>query len=156
MAFVHSLVRAETSDKPGWCAPAELGEGAPHYVSFVVPIDGNREFLPSYTCETVVAVAEQKRHELHELLYQGQDSFLLRLGSREIWFAVRPVSKAERRLPYVGRLRHEDFECLLTEIEPDEPRMLDRLYDEENTFIIGCEPFSHYLGIERLAQSHIR
>lgn len=34
MAFVHSLVKAEINKKLGWCAPVELGEAAPHYVSF--------------------------------------------------------------------------------------------------------------------------
>lgn len=154
MAFVHSLVRAEGSDKPGWCAPVELGEAAPHYVSFVVPIDENREFLSRYTCETVLVAGEEKRRQTHELLFRGQGSFVLPLGGNEIWFALRPVANRERRLPYVGKLIHADFERLLTEIEPEEPRLLDRLYDEQNTFVIGCEPFSHYAGIERLTKSH--
>jgi hypothetical protein len=39
MAFVHSLVRAKVNGKRGWCAPVELGETAPHYISLVVPLD---------------------------------------------------------------------------------------------------------------------
>lgn len=131
-----------------------MGESAPHYVSFVVPVDENGDFFPQYACEAVVAADGEKRRDSHELLHQGRDSFLLRLGKSEVWFSVRPVSKSDRRLPYVGQLKHADFAWLLTEIQPEKPDMLDRLYDEENTFVIGCEPFSHYSGIERLAQSH--
>lgn len=53
-------------------------------------------------------------------------------------------------MPYVGNLGHEDFRYSFMEIEPEEPDVLDRLYDEEDTFIIGCEPFTHYSGIKRL------
>lgn len=154
MAFVHSLVRTEVNGKIGWCAPAELGESAPHYISFVIPVDDSRGFLPEYTCETVVADNNEKRRDSHQLLQQGEDSFLLHLGERDVWFTVRPVSKVERRLPYLGKLQHADFAFLLTEVEPEEPAMLDQLYDEENTFVIGCEPFAHYSGINELAKSH--
>lgn len=154
MPFVHSLVRAEIDNKAGWCAPVELGEAAPHYVSFVIPVDESREFFKRYTCETIVVMGEERRREAQELLYQGQNSFVLRFDGNEVWFAVRPVSKTERRLLYVGSLGHADFERLLTEIEPEELALLDRIFDEKNTFVIGCDPFSHYAGIERLTNSH--
>src|SRR5487761_1615859 len=152
MAFVHSLVRTEANGKMGWCAPVEMGEAAPHYISFVVPVDDKGGFFPEYTCETIVSENGEKRIEPHELMRQGSDSFLLRLGRRELWFTVRPVPKAERRLPYVGKLQHADFSLLLTEIEPERHAKLDELYEERNTFIIGCEPFVHYSGINELAK----
>jgi hypothetical protein len=52
----------------------------------------------------------------------------------------------------VGELRHEDFALMLSEIEPERPGSLDELYDEENILVIGCEAFTHYSGIERLAR----
>ena len=150
MAFVHSLVKAEVNGKTGWCAPVELGEAAPHYVSFVIPVDDSSGFFHEYTCETITAEERAKRIESHGLVRQGEDSFVLRLGKLELWFIVRPVPKEERRLPYVGQLAHPDFTFLLTEIEPEEPERLDRLYEENDTFVVGCEAFTHYLGIKRL------
>jgi hypothetical protein len=153
MAFVHGLVRAEENRKKGWLAPAELGEAAPHYVSFALPLDENGRFFQSYTCEVINTRDGVKEVQLHQLIKHGTDSFVLRIGNLEIWFAVRPVSKDER-LPYVGKLKHDDFERLFTEIELEEPSKLDRLFETEGTFIIGCEPFAHYDGIEELAKMH--
>lgn len=154
MAFVHSLVRTEANGKIGWCAPVELGESAPHYVSFIIPVNNRREFFPEYACETIVAVGHDKQRVLHPLLPQGKDSFLLRLGGTEVWFTIRPIAKAERCLPYLGTLQHPDFAFLLTEIEAEDHKILDKLYDEQNTYVIGCDPFSHYAGIKALVKSH--
>jgi len=125
-----------------------MGEGAPHYVSFVIPVDDQRGFFPEYICETITAEDDEKRIASHRLVAQGEDSFLLRLGKREFWFNVRPGPKAERHGRYLGRLQHADFALLLTEIEPEDLDQLDMLYEEENTFVIGCEPFAHYSGIK--------
>ncbi|HEV3260212.1 MAG TPA: hypothetical protein VG013_25370 [Gemmataceae bacterium] len=150
MAFVHSLVKTEVNGKTGWCAPLEIGEAAPHYISFVIPLDDKGDFFHEYTCETITTEEGAKRIDPHEFVRRGEDSFVLRLGKLDLWFTVRPVPKEDRRLPYVGKLRHADFAFLFTEIEPEEPERLDRLYDEGNTFVIGCEPFAHYSGISRL------
>jgi hypothetical protein len=153
MVFVHGLVRTQANGRKGWCAPVELGEAAPHYISFVVPVDEKCDFFSEYVCEVVTAGEGGKRRESHDLVRQGTDSFLLRLGELELWFAVRPGPKEERRAPYVGSLEHEDFRYLFTEIEPEQPEVLDRLYDREGAFVIGCEPFAHYAGAKRLAKA---
>lgn len=152
MAFVHSLVRTEVNRKAGWCAPAELREAAPHYISFVVPVDDKHGFFDEYICETITAEDGNQRIEFHELVHKGEDSFVLCLGQLELWFTVRPVPKAEHRLPYLGKLQHADFAFLFTEIEPEDPEKLDRLYEEKGTFVIGCEPFAHYSGMKKLAK----
>jgi len=153
MAFVHSLVKTEVRGKTGWCAPAELGEAAPHYISFVIPVDAQGDFLPRYTCETITSEGKGKKKVSHELVREGKDSLVLRLGKLEFWFTASPVRKEERRLPYVGKLRHEDFGHLFTEIEPEKPESLDRLYEEEDTFVIGCDAFTHYSGIKSLTRN---
>ena len=153
MAFVHSLVKVAVKGKRGWCAPVELGEDAPHYISFTIPVDGKGHFFPRYTCETITTAGAEKRIASHELIKKGEDTFLLRLGKREFWFTSTPGPKEERRLPYVGKLGHEDFAFLLTEIEPEEPHRLDTLYNEDGIFVIGCEAFTHYSGIKRLARN---
>src|SRR5207253_7058454 len=99
MAFVHSLVKTEINEKTGWCAPAEIGETAPHYISFVIPVDDEGSFFHEYTCEAITAEGTEKRIEPHLLVRQGEDSFVLRVGNVELWFTVRPVPKTERRLP---------------------------------------------------------
>jgi hypothetical protein len=148
MPFVHSLVKVTRADKLGWCAPVELGEAAPHYISFVVPVDDRGAFFSTYLCEAVTTRNKEKNIVLHELSAQGKDSFLLRIAGKDFWFVVKPAAKAARRLPYVGTLTHSDFQLLFTEIEPEEPDKLDDLCDREQTFIMGCDPYTHYSGIE--------
>jgi hypothetical protein len=152
MPFVHSLVKSETNGQRGWCAPAELGEAAPHYVSFTVPVDEQGRFFGEYVCETVTAEGDRRRIESHRLVQQGPDSFVLRIGDRDFWFVVRTVPREDRRLPYVGRLRHPDFARSFAELEPVDLERLDSLFQEADTFVIGCEPFEHYSGISSLAK----
>jgi hypothetical protein len=147
MPFVHSLVMFPKNGSKGWCAPVELGEAAPHYVSFVIPVNDNNAYFDEYICETV-RLGEKQQIESHELVKHGKDSFLLQLGQRELWFTAQPGSKADRRLPYVGGLSHEDFQRLFTEIEPEEPDEVDRIFDKNNVLVIGCEPFKHYAGMK--------
>lgn len=156
MAFVHGLVRTRSNGRKGWCAPVELGEAAPHYVAFVIPVDEQGAFFEEYDCETITAEGESKRRATHELLKKGKDSFLLRLGNREAWFTVRPVSAKDRRAPYVGELGHDDFRYQFTEIEPEDPGLLDRLYADDGIFVIGCDPFAHYAGIKTVENGRRR
>ena len=83
MAFLHSLVRAEPKRKKGWWAPVELGDAAPHYVSFVLPLDEDGVFFREYTCETVTVKKDgSKKIDTHTLVRQGDDSFVLHLAAR--------------------------------------------------------------------------
>ena len=147
MAFVHSLVKTQDGTK-GWCAPLELGEATPHYISFVIPVDDRKTFFAEYTCETITRAKRAQRIESHDLVMRGEDSFVLHFDKQDVWFAVKPGPKKDRRLPYVGTLQHDDFRYQFTEIEPEDPDELDRIYDTENLFVIGCEPFAHYSGIK--------
>ncbi len=149
MAFVHSLVKAEINKKLGWCAPVELGEAAPHYVSFALPLDDAGSFFNEYICETIITENGAKRIDTHEFVRRGKDSFVLRLHNLDLWFVLRAASR-DQRLPYVGKLGHADFRFLLTEIVAEDLERLNELYDEANTFIIGCDPFAHYSGIRKL------
>jgi hypothetical protein len=151
MAFVHSLVKAPASGKKaGWVAPVELGEDAPHYISFVIPLDDDLRFFNKYKCEIIMAKKDERILESRELIKNGTDSFSLRLSEVDFWFTVRPSPKREYRLPYVGKLGHEDFKRLFIEIEPEDPASLDTLFEKENAFIIGCEPFVHYTRSNKL------
>lgn len=151
MPFVHSLVRLRRADQRGWCAPVELGESAPHYLSFVLPVDPQGAFFTTYSCETVTVQGSKKVLDRHELATEGNASFVLRLAGKDLWFAVKPPLNGPRRLPYVGGLKHPDFEFLFTEIEPRDGGQLDALFDRDRTFIIGCDPYTHYAGIEQHA-----
>jgi hypothetical protein len=150
MHFVHSLVRTKKSGRTGWFAPIELGESAPHYISFVIPVDERSGVFNEYTCETIrTGARDDEKRDSHRLLKKGEDSFLLALNRHEIWFNLRPQSKQEQRLPYVGELTHADFSLRFMEIEPEEPRILDQLGGAEGILIIGCDPFTHYRGIKK-------
>ncbi len=152
MPHVHCLVPSLIAGKKGWCAPAELGEQSPHYVCFVVPVDDKGDFHERYACEVVTVGPVGRTIGALELAFEGKDRFFLQVKSAKFWFHVKPPTKPLRRHPYVGELRHDDFRQLLVEIEPDDPTKLDQLFDEQHTFVIGCDAFSHYVGIERLAR----
>jgi hypothetical protein len=151
MAYLHSLVKADLPRGKGWCAPCELGEAAPHYISFVVPVDAKGAYHDGYECEVVASESGDKVIEAYQLLRQGPDSFLLILNENEIWFRARAAAQSERQLRYVGQLQHEDFAMPFVEIEPEDPDLLDRLFEVEGRFVIGCEPFIHYVGVEKVA-----
>jgi hypothetical protein len=123
----------------------ELGEAAPHYISFVVPVSDKLE--DRYACELVRAHEDNREIILLELIKGGKDSFCLTVDGTEIWFVVRPVSRQERRLPYIGKLTHPDFALKFVEIEPENHATLDRLFLERGVGVLGCDPLSHYRKI---------
>jgi hypothetical protein len=149
MHFVHSLVKIRDDDKLGWYAPAELGDSTPHYISFVIPVDDSNALFEEYACEAVKIEKEGNRSVAHyEMTRSGKDAFVLKLKDARFWFVVRPAPNQERALRYVGKLEHPDFVLPLTEIEPEKPALLDKLCQDEDTFLIGCEPFTHYAGLK--------
>jgi hypothetical protein len=150
MHFVHSLAKTKKNGKTGWCAPIELGESAPNYISFVIPVDERSGLFNEYACEVIKIRQRDKKVLTYRLVKKGEDSFVLDLDSQEMWFHIRPQSKQDQRLPYVGKLDHADFGLTFREIEPEDAKGLDQLGEAEGTFIIGCDPFTHYLGIKKL------
>ena len=150
MRFVHSFVKTHHSERTGWRTPMELGEDSPHSIAFVLPANGEPDDI--YLCELVKL--HQNRSEIvsAELVKEGNDSFLLSIGRTKLWFTVRPVSMKDRLLPYVGTLKHPDFEFPFLEIEPEDQALLDRLCEDEGLIIIGCDPETHYLGSRSLME----
>jgi hypothetical protein len=69
---------------------------------------------------------------------------------------LRRSGKLERALPYVGRLKHQDFACALAEIEPEDSAKLDLLCEDKQTFLIGCDPFSHYSGLSKSTRTILK
>jgi hypothetical protein len=149
MRFVHSLAKTQDAKRIGWCSPIELGEAAPHYISFALPINGRAD--QRYLCEAVQLRDESRVVTAHEMTREDDDSFVLNVGDVKLWFTIRP-SKDAGPLLYIGRLEHPDFSYFLTEIEPEEPSELDRLCEEKYLIVVGCDPFTPYAGIESLAQ----
>lgn len=157
MQFVHSLVKTKTHDKLGWCAPAELGGSVPHYISFVIPLDERKLPFDRYVCEAIKIDKPESRTVVPcDMAKHGADSFVLRINGTELWFVLRPSRKLERALPYVGSLKHPDFASALAEIEPDEPAKLDLLCEDKHTFLIGCDPFTHYSGLTKAAKALLK
>jgi len=50
-------------------------------------------------------------------------------------------------LPYIGELSHADFAYRFIEIETEGEDDADRLYDKYKMVLVGCHPFSKYVGI---------
>jgi hypothetical protein len=148
MRFVHSLVKVEHDGKRGWLAPVELGEAAPHYVSFAIPFDNRPD--DKYTCEAVRIRKDERVIEPLPMIREGNDSFFLAVDDVEVWYVVRSGTKEDRQLPYLGKLKHPDFDLLFGEIEPEDPSVLDRLLLENGVSILGCDPFRHYSGAKKL------
>lgn len=156
--FVHSLVRAKHKNKYGWRTPLELGEAAPHYISYAVPVSKEGGLASEYECEVVMIRGEKRDLRTVKMLRSGGDAFALELTSTlKVWFHLRPIRKEEQRLPYVGTLRHEDFQYPFTEIEPDDLSQLDQLCEDRGVFIVGCDPERHYSGrsLGRHRQKHL-
>lgn len=154
MRFVHSLAKLEAGGRCGWCAPVELGEDAPHEISFVIPMAVRAD--ESYECEIVRMGPAGGRVVACELLAHGVDSFLLRIGDRELHFSVASSGKRRIQLPYIGRLSHPDFTSPLVEIVPEDPGQLDDLCDRENIIVVGCDLFTRYAGTEPLVTEPAR
>jgi hypothetical protein len=154
MRFIHSLAKTQDGERIGWCAPVELGEAAPHYISFVVPVNHHAD--DRYLCEVVRITGEGRIVDIHEMVKVGKDSFLLSVGEPRLWFTARPPSRDSPRLLYVGRLNHADFSSPFVEIEAEDPSRLDQLCESEDIIIVGCDPFTRYSGIEGLAQRPVR
>jgi hypothetical protein len=143
--FVHTLVKANRRDECGWRTPAELGEATPNYVSFVVPVRSDGRLADDYACEVVKLGKQGRTIEKFELVRGGKSTFKLELPKGfTVWFTIR-----SDRLPYIGTLKHNDFNYVLAEIEPEEPSELDRLCEQAGMFIIGCDP-QNYVGANRL------
>ena len=118
----------------------------PHYVSFAIPFE-DRPY-EKYTCEAVRIEGEKRLIEPLLLIREGNDAFFLALDGVEVWFFLSSATRQDRRLPYVGKLKHPDFELLFAEIEPEDPSVLDSLLIENGVSILGCDPFLHYSGVE--------
>ena len=103
MAFVHGLVKTGGGETKGMDRSSGVGRSWPHYVSFVIPVDKDRGFFDTYTCESITTEDDRKRRKSHELVKSGEDSFLLQVGEFEIVVLVRPVPRDERCLPYLGK-----------------------------------------------------
>lgn len=154
MRFVHSLAKLEAHGRCGWFAPVELGEDAPHDISFVIPMDIRAD--ERYECEIVLMGRAGGRVVSCELLAHGVDSFLLRIGDRELRFSVASSGERRIQLPYIGRLSHPDFSSSLVEIVPEDPGQLDDLCDREKIVVVGCDPFTRYAGAEPLVTGPAR
>ena len=157
MPFVHSLVKTKIDGQTGWFAPVELAELTAHYVSFVIPMaDKNRAF-DQYTCEAIRLEKSEGRTVIPcELTKTGTDTFQLKFGDTRFWFVVRAAAKHQHALPYVGSLKHADFQYALMEIEAEDPSKLDQLCETEGAFLIGCDPFLHYAGLKKAEADAIR
>ena len=143
MKYVHSLIRTEMESQNGWCAPIEVGEDAPQYINFAIPVDKGR-IDDLYTCELATFGRHERGLEIHQLIRHGTDSFRLKVGEKDLWFNVRPVARNERSLPYVGTLSHPDFVFPFVEIESREFALMDQLCLSDGLVVIGCDP-AHYL-----------
>lgn len=129
--FVHNLTRVTK----GWKSPAECADDIPQDVSLVLPFKDS--LLDNYECEIL-----QYNTKLitKENLKKVNDLFILELNEI-INFQIVP---AKKRLPYVGKYQHVDFNNTFVEIEPTDPKQLDNILLKYNIIIIGCYPFKHY------------
>ncbi len=55
---------------------------------------------------------------------------------------------AKELVQYIGELSHADFAYRFIEIETEGEDDADRLYDKHKMVLVGCHPFSKYVGID--------
>ncbi|MDM8549322.1 hypothetical protein QUF72_04555 [Desulfobacterales bacterium HSG2] len=144
--YLHSLCRKNVGNGTGWYAPAEI-EDSQQAPGYVIPTDETGSAFGNYLVEVRVSVPGRMPEWLNcRLIRTGRREFLLSLGDG-IRFRERQVFPTHRTLAYMGRFGHSDFAHPLLEVEPEFPDRTERLFNDRQMIIIGCDPFQHYDGI---------
>jgi hypothetical protein len=149
--YLHSLCRTNRGDGMGWYAPIELSD-AQGALGYAIPVDQTGSIFTEYVVE--VGTHHQTKRptwKKYRLIQVTKRDFVLELNADTVRFSERPVYPAYRALPYRGKLTHPDFSYGFIELQPTDPGQIDTLFEEKQLFIIGCNPFSQYKGIDNFA-----
>ncbi len=149
--YLHSLCRINRGDGIGWYAPIEISDSQ-GTVGYALPVDKDGSTFASYFVE--VGMNRQTKRPVwkrYHLVKVAKRDFILKLGSDEVRFSERRVHPDYRILPYRGKLKHLDFSYGLIELQPHDLVQIDALFEKRRLFIIGCDPFLHYEGVEMVS-----
>ena len=150
--YLHSLCRANIGDGSGWYAPIELPDSQ-QAVGYAIPVNECGRTFDSYIVEVgTYRKTTSPIWKVYHLTKVAKREFLLKLSAEEIRFTERRVYSHYRKLPYRGSLKHPDFAYFLIELQPEEPDQIDDLFENKRMFIIGCNPFANYDGIESIVE----
>lgn len=148
--YVHFLIQTTLRRKRGWVAPAELPGNKHHGGNFAIPVDKYFKPFEKYNIDiariregqpiSVTTYSVVKSSNLPRLT--------LSLTTPRISFIASPWSGRWQPLPYIGELSHADFAYRFIEIETEGEDDADRLYDKYKMVLVGCHPFSKYVGID--------
>ena len=75
------------------------------------------------------------------------------IDKRSVKFGKRLIDSQPQCFRYIGTLTHSDFAFPLCQIEAEDDRVLDELYDKNKIIISGCEPDSEYGGFAQFIAS---
>lgn len=149
--YLHSLCRTNRGDGMGWYAPIEVSDSQ-GTVGYALPVDKDGSTFASYFVE--VGMHRQTKRpawKRYHLVKVAERDFSLKLGPDDVRFSERRVHPDYRILPYRGKLKHPDFSYGLIELQPHDPVQIDALFEKRRLFIIGCDPFLHYEGVEKVS-----
>lgn len=157
MRNVHFLTITTINSMQGWIAPVELPSEESQDGVLVVPVfDGDRLFS-QYQLEYTICRGSGKKYDtFHSTMDRLLDgSLMVVIEGESIQFVQHLVHGQPVLFDYIGQLSHVDFSCPLCQIEPEDSRTLDDLYNRKRIIIAGCESESEYGGFAAFIASAI-
>lgn len=154
MHTVHYLTLVALNSQKGWAAPVELPPEQPQDGVLVVPVSPQLDFFPQYRLDWSIYRGSgnyDKSSGIMNLQTSGRLKILV--AGQSICFGKRLLDDQPRYFRYIGRLTHGDFAFVLCEIEAEDEKALDDLYDRNGVVMEGCDPASEYGGLAQFIAS---
>jgi hypothetical protein len=135
----------------------ELPSGEPQDGVLVVPVSNSSGRLCSqYRLEYAIYRGSGKYDKSYATMdLQQNGSLIIVIEGQRLKFVKHLVDGKPVLFDYIGQLLHADFSHPLCQIEPEDLRTVDDLYDRKQIIVAGCDPESEYGGISTFLKSSV-
>jgi len=154
MHAAHYLTLVTLNSRKGWAAPVELPPEQPQDGVLVVPVSPQFDFFPQYRLDWSIYRGSGRYDDFHGTMQPSASGWLkVLIDGQSIKLRKRLIDGQPHCFRYIGTLTHNDFAFPLCEIEAEDEKVLDDLYDKKKIIISGCEPDSEYGGLTQFLAS---